>query len=158
MHLGCKPDPALPSELSLGALLQATESGGRQRSDEELVIAVQNGESCALDELLGRHQKMLFSFARRYTANADEARGLVQETMLLATRLIGRFRRESRFVSWLNSIVINTALSEIRREKRILWIALMNTMKRRHDSALESSRITMNSNTSSSTTKEGSPL
>lgn len=124
MHLGCKPDPALPSELSLGALLQATESGGRQRSDEELVIAVQNGESCALDELLGRHQKMLFCFARRYTANAYEARGLVQETMLLATRLIGRFRRESRFVSWLNSIVINTALSEIRREKRILWIAL----------------------------------
>ena len=124
MQLGCKPEQALASEYSPGILIQAIEGGGQQRSDEELVIAAQNGESCALGELFGRHQKMLYCFARRYTANADEAHDLVQETMLRAWRNIGRFRGESRFVTWLNAIVINTALSNKRREKHVSWIAL----------------------------------
>jgi RNA polymerase sigma-70 factor (ECF subfamily) len=124
MQLACRPEPALAGELSPGTLLQVIEGGGPQRSDEDLVIAAQSGESCALGELLGRHQKMLYCVARRYTANADEAHDLVQETMLRAIRNIGRFRRESRFVSWLNAIVINTALSHKRREKHFRWIYL----------------------------------
>lgn len=124
MRLECKPGQALASEYSPETLLQAIDGGDQQRSDEELVIAAQNGESCALGELFGRHQKMLYCFARRYTASADEAHDLVQETMLRAIRNIGRFRGESRVVTWLNSIVINTALSNKRREKHIRWIAL----------------------------------
>lgn len=124
MQLTFKPEPELASEMSPGALLQDIEVGGRQRSDEELVIAAQNGESCALGELLGRHQKMLFCIARRYTAHADEAHDLVQEAMLRAIRNIDRFRRESRFATWLNSIVINAALSNKRREKHVHWISL----------------------------------
>jgi len=122
--LACTPDPALAGELSPGTLLQVIEGGGRQGSDEELVIAAQNGESCVLGELLGRHQKMLYCVARRYTANAEEAHDLVQETMLRAIRNIGRFRKESRFASWLTAIVINAALSNRRREKHIRWINL----------------------------------
>src|SRR5271166_6261783 len=117
MQLGCKPEQALASEYSPGILIQAIEGGGQQRSDEELVIAAQNGESCALGELFGRHQKKLYCFARRYAANADEAHDLVQETMLRAFRNIGSFRRESRFATWLTTIAINTALTNKRKEK-----------------------------------------
>jgi RNA polymerase sigma-70 factor (ECF subfamily) len=124
MRLTCTPEPEFASEMSPGALLQDMEVGGRQRSDEEHVIATQSGESCALGELLGRHQAVLYCVARRYTANADQAHDLVQETMLRAVRNIGRFRRESRFVCWLNSIVINAALSDKRRERRVTWIRL----------------------------------
>jgi RNA polymerase sigma-70 factor (ECF subfamily) len=124
MQLECTLDQKLTSDLSPEDLFQVIEGGARQRSDEELVIAAQNGESCALGELFGRHQKMLYCFARRYTANADEAHDLVQETMLRAWRNIGRFRGESRFLTWLNSIVINTALSNKRKEKHIHWICL----------------------------------
>lgn len=124
MQLAYKPELELASEMSPGPLLRDKEGGGRQRNDEELVIAAQNGDSCALGELFGRHQQMLYSFARRYSANADEAHDLIQEAMLRAIRNIGRFRRESRFVTWLGSIVINTAISNKRREKHIRWIAL----------------------------------
>jgi len=122
MQLADRPELALSSELSAGPLLQTKEGGGWQRSDEELVIAARNGDSCALGELLGRHQKMLYCFARRYTANADEANDLVQETMLRACGNIQRFRGESRFLTWLSSIAINTALSNKRREKNVRWI------------------------------------
>jgi RNA polymerase sigma-70 factor (ECF subfamily) len=124
MQLVCKPEPELASKMSPVALFQDIEVGGLRRSDEELVIAAQNGDSCALGELLGRHQKLLYCVARRYTANTEEAHDLVQETMLRAIRNIRRFRGESRFVTWLNSIVINQAISNKRREKHIRWIAL----------------------------------
>jgi len=122
MQLECKPERVPGSGLNPGHLFQAIDGGGQQRSDEELVIAAQNGESCALGELLGRHQKLLYSVARGYTANVEEAHDLVQETMLRAIRNIGRFRGESRFVTWLNSIVIHTALSNKRKERHIRWI------------------------------------
>jgi RNA polymerase sigma-70 factor (ECF subfamily) len=124
MQLQYKPEMAVASELSPDISLQAIIGDGRQRSDEDLVIAAQNGESCALGELLGRHEKMLYCVARRYTANVDEAHDLVQETMLRAVRNIHSFRRESRFVTWLNSIVINMAISNKRREKKIRWIPI----------------------------------
>ncbi len=124
MPLAYKPQSALASELSPGALLEAKEGGGGQRSDEELVIAAQNGDCCALGVLLGRHLTMLHCFARRYSANAEDAHDLVQEAMLRAVRNIGSFRRESRFVTWLCTIVVNIAISNKRKEKHISWIAL----------------------------------
>jgi RNA polymerase sigma-70 factor (ECF subfamily) len=124
MQLACEPVLALSSEVNPETLLEPIEGGGRQRSDEELVIAAQNGDRCALGELLGRHLNMLHCFARRYTANADDAHDLVQETMLRVIRNIGSFRGESRFVTWLCSIVVNKALSDKRREKHIRWICL----------------------------------
>jgi RNA polymerase sigma-70 factor (ECF subfamily) len=124
MHLECNAELTLASEMSPGTLLQDREGDGKQHSDEELVIAAQNGDSSALGELLARHQKMLHCFARRYTANADEAHDLVQEAMLRAIRNIGTFRRESRFFTWLTSIVINKAISNKRREKHVRWVAI----------------------------------
>jgi RNA polymerase sigma-70 factor (ECF subfamily) len=124
MQAEYKPELVISSELSPGPMFQAREGGGWQRSDEELVIAAQNGEPGALGELLCRHQKILYCFARRYSANADEANDLVQETMLRACGNIQRFRAESRFLTWLCSIAVNTALSNKRREKHVRWINL----------------------------------
>jgi RNA polymerase sigma-70 factor (ECF subfamily) len=123
MQLECKP-VELPKEVSPGAVFHSKDGGDGQCSDEELVIAAQNGESCALGELLNRHRKILFCVARRYTANADEAHDLIQEAMLRAVRNITRFRGECRFLTWLNSIVINTARSQKRKEKNVRWINL----------------------------------
>ena len=124
MQLECKTEMSVGNEMSPGISLQAMDGDGYRRSDEELVIAAQNGNSSALGELLARHQKMLYCFARRYTANADEAHDLVQEAMLRAIRNIGTFRGESRFFTWLTSIVINKAISNKRREKHVRWIAI----------------------------------
>jgi RNA polymerase sigma-70 factor (ECF subfamily) len=118
------PELAHVTELSPGTLAQGIQGGERQLSDEELVFAAQNGNSHALGELFGRHQKMLYNLARRYVANSEEAHDLVQETMLRAWRNIGSFRGESRFASWLGAIVINAALCSKRREKHIQWICI----------------------------------
>ena len=114
MQLAYKREATFESEMRSETLLETVEGGGQQRSDEELVIAAQNGESCALGELFGRHQKMLYRSARRYTANADEAYDLVQEAMLRAFTNMNRFRRESQFASG-NFATRNSAGSSIPR-------------------------------------------
>lgn len=96
----------------------------RDWTDDELVVAAQNGMSSALDELLRRHRGLLQGAVRRLTVSADDAEDVVQEAMLRAFLNIGRFRREARFSSWLVKIGINSALSSKRKSKRARWISL----------------------------------
>lgn len=124
MQLAQIPESEHVTDLSPATVAQDSQDGGRQFSDEELVIASQNGDSLALDELLGRHQKMLYCCARRYTANAEDAHDLVQETMLRALQNIRRFRGDARFSTWLVAIVIKGALSIKRKDKCRQWVIL----------------------------------
>jgi RNA polymerase sigma-70 factor, ECF subfamily len=119
-----KPELALVNEARRSPQSLEVESGGWQRSDEELVIAAQGGETRALDELLSRHRNMLYCFASRIAATEDEADDVVQETMLRVFKNIGRFRRESRFGTWLVAIVVNAAISIRRKEKGVHWVYL----------------------------------
>jgi RNA polymerase sigma-70 factor (ECF subfamily) len=119
-----KPELAPVTEAKRSTQIFDVEGGGRQRSDEELVIAAQSGESSALDELLSRHRSMLYCFASRIAATADEADEAVQETMLRAVKNIGKFRGQSRFSTWLVAIVVNAAISIRRKEKGLRWVYL----------------------------------
>lgn len=93
-------------------------------TDDELVMAAQNGISSAMSELLQRHKNLLYRTVRRFTVNAEDTEDAVQDAMLRAFINIGRFRRESRFSSWLISIAINSVLSSKRRSRRAQWIYL----------------------------------
>jgi RNA polymerase sigma-70 factor (ECF subfamily) len=93
-------------------------------TDDELVMAAQNGISGAMSELLQRHKNLLYRTVRRFTVNAEDTEDAVQDAMLRAFVNIGRFRRESRFSSWLISIAINSVLSSKRRSRRAQWIYL----------------------------------
>jgi RNA polymerase sigma-70 factor (ECF subfamily) len=119
-----KPELAPVTEAERSSQIFDVEGGGPQRSDEELVIAAQGGESRALDELLSRHRSMLYCFASRFAATADEADEAVQETMFRAFKNIGKFRGQSRFATWLVAIVVNAAISIRRKEKGVHWVYL----------------------------------
>ncbi len=124
MHSEQQTELAPVIEAERSSQIFAVEGGGLQRSDEELVIAAQGGEARALDELLSRHRNMLYRFASRIAATADEADEAVQETILRACKNIGRFRGQSRFATWLVTIVVNAAISIRRKEKGVHWVYL----------------------------------
>ncbi len=96
-------------------------------TDDELVIAAQNGVSPAVDELLTRHRNLLYGAVRRLTASVEETDDVVQEAMLRAFVNIGQFRKEARFSSWLIAIGINSARSSRRKSSRAQWISLDET-------------------------------
>lgn len=101
-------------------------------TDDELVIAAQNGNSPAVDELLARHRNLLYGTVRSLTDSAEETEDVVQEAMLRAFVNIGRFRKEARFSSWLVAIGINSALSSRRKSSRAKWISLDETEEPAH--------------------------
>ncbi|MFA6032521.1 MAG: sigma-70 family RNA polymerase sigma factor [Myxococcota bacterium] len=86
-------------------------------ADAALVARCQSGDLSAFDELVGRHQKRMLNVAYRMIGNYDEACDVVQEAFLGAYRSIGSFRRESRFTTWMCTIVMNHAKNRLQQRK-----------------------------------------
>jgi len=61
----------------------------------------------------------LHLFAMRYTRNTEEARDLVQDTLLKAIRHHGSFRSGSNLQAWLFTILKNTFLNNYHRKTMI---------------------------------------
>jgi RNA polymerase sigma-70 factor, ECF subfamily len=82
----------------------------RASSDEaQLVERSQAGDRLAFEELVRRHADRLYAVVLRFVADADEAEEVTQEAFLRAWRSIHKFKRRSRFFTWLYRIGINEA-------------------------------------------------
>lgn len=92
--------------------------------EQALVAAAQAGIQGAMDELLVRHRGILLGVARRFVKTPEDAEDLVQDAMLKAIRNIGKFRKESRFGTWLIAIVRNAAVSMKRKERTACWVSI----------------------------------
>ena len=89
-------------------------------TDEELVALAQRGDTAAFDQLVVRHQAVVYraTFAAlRSPADAEEA---AQDAFVRAWTALGRFRADASFRTWLLTIAWNRALSR-RRALAIWW-------------------------------------
>ncbi len=69
-------------------------------------------------ELAESHAKFLYNMALRYTRSNYDAEDLVQETFFIAFKQFGQLRDESKFKSWLFTILRNTYLKNLRQNGR----------------------------------------
>ena len=74
-----------------------------QRPERELIEAARGGDGEAIDELLALHERKLFRFGMRMCGNEEDAREVLQETMLAAFRGMQGFRGEARLSTWRSS-------------------------------------------------------
>ncbi|MFH1078660.1 MAG: sigma-70 family RNA polymerase sigma factor [Pseudomonadota bacterium] len=81
--------------------------------DAGFVARCQRGETDAFSFLVRRHQKKMLNIAYRMIGDYDEACEVVQEAFLSAWRVIGKFRGDARFSTWLCGIVLNHAKSHM---------------------------------------------
>jgi RNA polymerase sigma-70 factor (ECF subfamily) len=86
-------------------------------TDEELVAAVQGGDSAAFDVLVRRWDRKIQGAAFRVLGSDDEARDVSQEAFLKAFRGMRGFKREARFSSWLYQIAMNLCRDRLRRRR-----------------------------------------
>jgi RNA polymerase sigma-70 factor (ECF subfamily) len=54
-----------------------------------------------MESLLRRHEGRFFRFGMKMCGDPDDARDVLQETLLATARSLGGFRGESSIVSWL---------------------------------------------------------
>lgn len=86
--------------------------------DAKLIERYIAGETDAIEELVMRYQKQIYTFIYRMTKDMEESKDLTQKTFLNVVKGIRDFRKTASFKTWLYQIAVNTSLNHIKRNKR----------------------------------------
>jgi RNA polymerase sigma-70 factor (ECF subfamily) len=84
-------------------------------TDAEIAARAAAGDAAAFEQIMRRHNRLLFRTARSILKADAEAEDALQEAYLHVWRAIGGFRADARLSTWLVRIVINEALGRLRR-------------------------------------------
>src|SRR5437667_4605750 len=96
-------------------------------TDPELARRIATGDRHAFELLMRRHNQKLYRTARSVLKDDAEAEDAVQEAYLLAYRAIGRFRGEAKLSTWLVRIVVNEAVTRLRKRNRGAEVILLES-------------------------------
>jgi RNA polymerase sigma factor (sigma-70 family) len=97
------------------------------RSDEELMAAYVAGDRAAFKLLFDRYAGLLFAMSKRRLGSDDDARDVVQQTLLQLHRARNDFRPGARLRPWLFTIAMNLVREQYRKRKRRREQSLENT-------------------------------
>ena len=85
--------------------------------DNEIINRVLQGEQAQYAELVKRYQSFVFTITLRYTSNREDAEEIAQDVFVKAYRSLADFRGESKFSTWLYTIVTTTCITFLRKKK-----------------------------------------
>jgi len=108
-----KPDVATSAATNARAVLEAS-----------LIDRVVDGDHEAFADLLKPYERMIYVTALSVLGNEADAEEAAQEAILKAFRGLPRFRKESKFSTWLVQIVINESKMKLRKDRRRLYDSL----------------------------------
>jgi RNA polymerase sigma-70 factor (ECF subfamily) len=77
-----------------------------------------DGDLEAFLSLVERHRRYMYNLALRMTGNEQDAKDVVQDSLLNAYLRLGQFERRADLRTWLNRIVVNSALDHLRARRR----------------------------------------
>ncbi len=98
--------------------------------DEAVLLArAQAGDREALARLLVRYGGQAYRLALGIVHNHHDAEDVMQESHLNAFRHLAQFRGESRFATWLMTIVARQAVTAVRRRSLRREISLENVLE-----------------------------
>jgi len=96
------------------AALKTTE----RATDIEIARRIEDEDREALRILMRKNNQRLYRTARSILKDDAEAEDVVQESYLLAYRAIHNYRGDAQLSTWLVRIVVNEALTRLRKRKR----------------------------------------
>jgi RNA polymerase sigma factor (sigma-70 family) len=86
-------------------------------SDNEIISRVLRGDSQVYAELVKRYQNFVFTIILRYTKSREDAEEISQDVFVKAYRSLADFRGDSKFSTWLYTIVNTTSITFLRKKK-----------------------------------------
>src|SRR6201985_177235 len=86
-------------------------------SDIDLIEQTLAGNQSAYADLVKRHQRYVFTLALRFAKNREDAEEIAQDCFVKAYRALASFNGESKFSTWLYSIVYTTAMTHLRKKR-----------------------------------------
>jgi RNA polymerase sigma factor (sigma-70 family) len=88
-----------------------------KHTDIELIEQTLAGNQAAYADLVKRHQRFVFTLALRFSKNREDAEEIAQDCFVKAYRSLFSFQRQSKFSTWLYSIVYTTAMTFLRKKR-----------------------------------------
>jgi RNA polymerase sigma-70 factor (ECF subfamily) len=92
-------------------------SGSEAPAEQELVSRARNGDRDAFRLLVERYEGRVYAIAYGLLGHREDAREVAQEAFLKAYRMLGSFRGDAGFYTWLYRIVVNLAIDLRRRDR-----------------------------------------
>ncbi|MCX6789783.1 MAG: sigma-70 family RNA polymerase sigma factor, partial [Candidatus Gribaldobacteria bacterium] len=86
-------------------------------SDNEIVKRHLKGDEEALEFLVRRYLKPIYSFVCRNVGDADVAEDITQETFVKMWKNLKKFDQQKNFKSWLFTIAKNSSIDFLRKKK-----------------------------------------
>lgn len=86
-------------------------------TDDRLLDAARAGDRKALDQLLTRHQSRVYRFGLKMCRDEEDAKDVLQETLIAVARNVKDFRGASSVSTWLYTIARSFCIKKRRRSK-----------------------------------------
>lgn len=82
----------------------------------------------AFTELIAGNEALIWKICRLYGQTEQDRQDLFQEIMVQTWKTFDQFRGDAKFSTWLYQVSINTALSGIRKKKRMIPVVQRDVM------------------------------
>ena len=91
----------------------------KELDELELAMYCSERDRMAEDELYRRYAARVYTLCRRYTGDADEAKDLMQDSLIQALDRIRTFKYSGKgsLYGWISRIAINKAVNQLKRQK-----------------------------------------
>jgi RNA polymerase sigma-70 factor (ECF subfamily) len=86
-------------------------------TDKEIISRILQGETALFAQLVERYQNYVFTLVLRFTDSREDAEEISQDIFVKSYRSLGDFRGESKFSTWLYTIVRTSCITFLRKKK-----------------------------------------
>lgn len=86
-------------------------------AEPEIIRAAAGGNHAAFDELVRRYEETIYRFSLKLCRDPRKAEEVLQDTFINIYRKLGTFDGNSKFSTWLYSVVTNNCLMKRRKRK-----------------------------------------
>jgi RNA polymerase sigma-70 factor, ECF subfamily len=88
-----------------------------EADDNALLEAARNGDRNALEALIARHEAQVYRFGMKMCRDPEDARDVLQDTLIAMARGVRSFRGASSISTWLFAIARSFCIKKRRRRK-----------------------------------------
>ena len=86
-------------------------------TDTEIISRVLKGDQHSFSALVDRYKDYVFTLVMRFIDNREDAEEVSQDIFIKAYRCLADFRGDSKFSTWLYTIVRTTSITFLRKKK-----------------------------------------
>ena len=96
-------------------------------SDELLAARALEGDAQSFEELVNKYKKSVFAIVYRIIGQYQEAEDIAQEVFLTVYEKLYQFDVGKKFAPWIHKIAVNTAISALRKRKKVINVSFDET-------------------------------